>query len=368
MGLPVFFAKNQRMLNCSLPPGIWRDRLLPKPDKQLTTPNKEKITLTAGGSTYAAGTWPLLSLESHSSVSIGVMADQSSSNEIKNSVFMNTVLSSLVGIIAMGLTLFLILNLLRSYDELRAKQRQLIQSGKLAALGELSAGIAHEINQPLTALSMGLENIAYDALTETVSPQTVNQKCASLLAHTERIKKIIAHVRIFSREQDHDLKERFDINECIDYALSLMTVQCHSHGIRVRREMKSGLPPVLGNRYLFEQVIQNILSNARYALDRVDAARRPADYIKTITIATNQTGRMLRVEIEDNGIGILPRKLDRIFDPFYTTKPPQDGTGLGLSIAYGLVQDMNGSIQAESRLNEFTRLCLLIPSAPENRQ
>ncbi len=246
-------------------------------------------------------------------------------------------------------------------DEALRKQREqqqiLIQRSKLESLGKLAAGIAHEINQPLSGISLGLDNIL--GRTEP-DREYIRAKCDALFEDIERIRQIIEHVRVFSRDQKSIVFDRLDVNAVIRDALSMMQVQLTNRNIDVACRLDENPGYTIGNRYKLEQVVLNLISNARDAVeDRALSA--DAGYRKKIAIETVADGETIRIVVEDNGIGIRESEIGSIFDPFYTSKAPDKGTGLGLSICYGIVREMNGDISVESRSDDFTRFTITLP-------
>ncbi len=236
------------------------------------------------------------------------------------------------------------------------KQHQLlIQKSKLESIGKLAAGMAHEINQPLLGISLGLENIRNKIKLGKVSDEYLNEKVATFSDNVNRIKQIIEHVRIFSREQNSIEVEVYNINETIKNAVSIMTSQFRKHSIELLLHLHSSPLCSLGNRYRFEQVIINLLSNARDAVEELPLPRR------TISVTTSQQSEMIVVAVKDTGIGVSSLELGQIFYPFYTTKEPEKGTGLGLSIAYGIIKDMNGSIDISSEQGKYTEAVITLP-------
>lgn len=220
----------------------------------------------------------------------------------------------------------------------RVKQveRKLMQAEKLAAIGFLSAGVAHEINNPIAVIVTRLELIK-KAL-EKGDEERVKKDLDVLRNHATRIGKIAGSLLTFSREAPKDLSA-VDINEIVERVMGLIEYPITKKGIRLERNLGRGLPKVWANSSGMEQVIYNVTYNAYQATDA-----------GTITIDTRR-GADGRVElvISDTGKGIEKEALERIFEPFYTTKEAGSGTGLGLSITYGIIQDFGGSINVDSR-------------------
>ncbi len=253
----------------------------------------------------------------------------------------------------------------RVKEELKKRQRQqqlLIQKSKLESMGELSAGMAHEINQPLGGISMGLDNILFKMSMDSISEDYLKNKINSLFKDIDRIRQIINHMRVFSKDQEEIITEVIDINDVINDALSLVKTQYKNHNINIVLELSEKKCLTEGNKYRIEQVILNLLSNAKYAVDARQKAIRNKAYVKTIKISSYLNHSNVFISIEDNGMGIAKKNLSKIYDPFFTTKDVENGTGLGLSITYGIIKEMKGDIGVESQLNKFTKVLVSLPA------
>jgi two-component system NtrC family sensor kinase len=252
----------------------------------------------------------------------------------------------------------------RVKEELKKRQKQqqlLIQKSKLESMGELSAGIAHEINQPLGGISMGLDNILFKMSLEGVSEDYIKNKINALFKDIDRIRQIINHVRVFSRDQEIVVSEIVDVNEVIHDALSMMSRQYYNQNVHISLNLSDEKCFTIGNKYRVEQVILNLLSNAKYAVDERQKILNSRNYTKSITISSINKGSEVVFEIEDNGTGIPKKNLSNIFDPFFTTKDVEHGTGLGLSISYGIIKEMKGQIMVDSQVNKYTRVSVTLP-------
>ncbi|MCD4747700.1 MAG: PAS domain S-box protein [Bacteroidales bacterium] len=252
----------------------------------------------------------------------------------------------------------------RVNEELKRREKQqqlLIQKSKLESLGELAAGIAHEINQPLGGISMGLDNILFKLSNDNLSKEYIKSKCNSLFLDIDRIKQIINHVRIFSRDQETVYFDKIDVNEVIHNALSMINTQYSNHNIKILLNLEKNSCFSVGNKYKLEQVILNLISNARYAVEERQKMINNKKYQKQIEINSFCTDNKINLEIEDNGIGISEENLNNIFNPFFTTKDVEKGTGLGLSITYGILKEMQGDISVISEINKFTKIKVSLP-------
>ena len=253
---------------------------------------------------------------------------------------------------------------IRVKEELKKRQEQqrlLIQKSKLESMGELSAGIAHEINQPLGGISMGLDNILFKMSLGDISDEYLTSKLEALFQDIDRIRQIINHVRVFSRDQQSGLLETFQLNEVIKSAVSLVNNQYSNHSIDLQLNLGKEDMLVKGNKYKIEQVLLNLLSNAKFAVEEKQKSKSSKSFTKKIRINTFTKDSVVVFEVEDNGSGIYKKDLDNIFDPFFTTKDVENGTGLGLSISYGIIKEMKGNIDVESEINRFTKMKVSLP-------
>ena len=236
----------------------------------------------------------------------------------------------------------------------------LLQKTKLEFIGEMAAGMAHEINQPLTGITMGLDNILNKANSSGVDQVYLKEKLKTLFGYVTRIENIIEHVRTFSRDQQITIFEKYSINETIENALLLVRKTYVGNNIDINFECPT-LLYARGNKYKFEQVMLNLLSNAKDAIMEKERHTNGILLNKTIDIILKEEKEMNIILVKDNGIGIKLENIDNIFKPFYTTKEANKGTGLGLSIAYGIINEMKGEIETESIENEYTLMKISLP-------
>jgi PAS domain S-box-containing protein len=256
--------------------------------------------------------------------------------------------------------------------ELEHKQVQLIQSGKLATLGEMATGIAHELNQPLSGIRTRAQFVTKLIERGKFKPDSIDQKQKEIVSLIDRISKIIDHMRIFARQANRH-HAPFSINDSIEGALSLIGEQMRTHAINLTLEIPDDLPKVYGESLQIEQVILNLMSNARDALDaRVEMESSGPEDRKRFTrelniraFCTEETHEII-LEIEDNGMGMDEETRSRIFDPFFTTKEVGRGTGLGLSISYGIITDHHGRVDVESEEGLGTTFKISLPACPDD--
>ncbi|MEM6713006.1 MAG: ATP-binding protein [Pseudomonadota bacterium] len=223
-------------------------------------------------------------------------------------------------------------------DRLRKTQTELVQAGKLAALGQMAAALSHEINQPLAAVKTYAENAATFIDREGYSDARENVSRISKMA--DRISAISGHLRNFARRPRENVRA-VDVVHAIDDALALMETRLQSSGAFVNYERPDTPSWVRGGHLRLQQVVVNLISNA---LDAMDGSKHPS---LTIRVTERGAGRTM-VEVADEGPGLTDETIAAMFDPFFTTKSPGKGLGLGLSISYNIVEDFGGHMSARN--------------------
>jgi PAS domain S-box-containing protein len=223
--------------------------------------------------------------------------------------------------------------------QLKEKQAQLVQSSKLASIGELATGIAHEINNPLNNINLFVGNVLDQIEHGECRADFVARNLRNAVEQVKRAATIIDHLRSFARVASVHY-EPASLNYIVEVALSFMSEQLRLHSVTVDLQLCEADPVIMANRIQLEQVLINLITNARDAMD--------ASPLKTLTLTTGVEGDQAKIRVEDVGMGIPPEMIVRIFDPFFTTKPVGKGTGLGLSISYGIVKEHRGTIEVNS--------------------
>jgi polar amino acid transport system substrate-binding protein len=263
----------------------------------------------------------------------------------------------------------------KAYATLTERQRLLVQTEKQASLGQLVAGIAHEINNPIQFIYGNMAILA-EAFADTLplldeqSARRPDLRIARLdypffreqvpvllkdMANgAARIGAIVRDLKTFARRDEGALEESVDLNEAVQASLRLLYDVIRY--LRVERELDPNLPRLRGNLTQLEQVVVNAVQNAAEAIGR----HTPGGLIRVCTRAED-AGRRIRLSVQDNGGGILPEVRDRIFDPFFTTKQRSGGTGLGLAITYGIIQQHQGEIEVETQVGAGTVFHFLLP-------
>jgi C4-dicarboxylate-specific signal transduction histidine kinase len=253
------------------------------------------------------------------------------------------------------------------HDEIRERTeiegaRRLIEvkameQSKLASLGQVATGIAHEINQPLTYINTMIQTMREDIELDDLDTRRAHQGLTESHRQVERISSIIDHLRIFGRI-DNLVTEEISIDDVVQNTLLLIGEWLRLSDITIDIQNDENLVTIRGNANQLEQVFLNLLQNASDALS--DDQRNA----KKITVAIRSTPDQsaVQVELSDNGAGIASEHFDKIFEPFFTTKDVGKGTGLGLSVAHGIVREHGGTITCESKLNEGTTFLITLPA------
>jgi signal transduction histidine kinase len=274
--------------------------------------------------------------------------------------------------------------LAKSLEDLRTAQDRLVQTEKLASLGQLTAGIAHEIKNPLNfvnnfssvsvelidELQEALRTIAVDDKTRadvTEVSDMLRDNLEKVVQHGKRADSIVKNMLLHSRQGSGE-HQPVDINALVEESLNLAY-----HGARAEKQgfnitLQRSLDPTAGQVDLFPQeitrVLLNLISNGFYATTKRKAESRGGDYEPTLLASTKSLGDSVEIRIRDNGAGIPPEVRDKMFNPFFTTKPAGEGTGLGLSLSHDIIVKQHaGTIEVDTRPGEFTEFRIVLPRA-----
>jgi C4-dicarboxylate-specific signal transduction histidine kinase len=229
------------------------------------------------------------------------------------------------------------------------------ETERLAALGTVAAGIAHEINNPLAIVTSGVEFALEELRAHGGAPPDALESLMEAKEGAQRVSAIVRDMKSLSRHGASDPPAAVDLHRVADAAINLSRGAVRARATVVRDYGE--VPTVYGSETRLGQVLINLLVNAAQAMVRED----PAGNHIHVRISTDATGHAV-LAVEDNGAGIPPEVLGRIFDPFFTTKPQGEGTGLGLSISRTLVEDMGGALTVESRLGAGTVVSVVLPA------
>lgn len=245
--------------------------------------------------------------------------------------------------------------------EMVEKDAQLIQASKMSSLGEMSAGVAHELNQPLNAIKLGNEYLTTMAESgKEVPPENLMQVAREVSAQVSRAAGIINRLREFGRKTDF-AREKVALNKPVEGVLRLVKRQLALDGIEIETRLNPALPSIMAHANRLEQVIFNLVVNAGDAV-RQKMNDAPNGAPGRIEIETDGLDGQVVLTIKDNGIGIDEALLQKIFEPFYTTKEVGKGMGLGLTIIYSIVKDYGGKIDVTSKKGQGTTFTLIFPA------
>ena len=249
--------------------------------------------------------------------------------------------------------------LANSFNEMTQKlseaQRQVYQSQKLAAVGQLAAGVAHEINNPLT----GVLSYSSFLLKRAEDKPEFKEDLEVIVRETQRCRGIVKGLLDFARQSPPE-KRPSDINEIVDRAVRIVQTQLATHHVELRRNGRADLPMVQADANQIQQVIVNLLLNANDAIGDGGGTVAVTTDFNMAGGATQTHATEVEIRVSDTGCGIPPGNLQRIFDPFFSTKGPK-GTGLGLAVAWGIIEKHNGHIEVDSTVGKGTTFRVLLP-------
>jgi signal transduction histidine kinase len=239
--------------------------------------------------------------------------------------------------------------------ELESRQEQLVQSRKIAAVGTLTSGIAHELNNPINNISLILESLVEDGMTMGKSERL--RLFQEAMAQTDRASETVKNLLEFSRAS-HPKMENISIEEIVDKAVRLVKNELHLNNIKFSKKIEDGIPEMSVDRSGIQQVLLNLFINSIQAMPKGGDLKVLARFSESL--------KEVWIDIEDTGEGIPPDQLNNIFDPFFTTKREGEGTGLGLSVSYSIIKKHGGSIQAKSVPGQATCFSIHLPIGVKN--
>jgi PAS domain S-box-containing protein len=242
----------------------------------------------------------------------------------------------------------MVLAIIRDITERKKMQENLIVTDRLASIGELASGLAHELNNPLTSV-IGFAEL----LLEKELPEEIKENVNYMCREAKRTATIVRNMLTFARKHPIS-KQSIDINTVISKVLEMRSYEHKINNISDIKNLAVDLPTINADFFQIQQVILNIVINAEYFM-------KEAHGNGVLTVSSEKSGQNIKISIADNGPGIPEETLNRMFDPFFTTKPVGKGTGLGLSICYGIVTEHNGRIYAESEVGKGTKFVIELP-------
>src|SRR5690242_31891 len=264
-----------------------------------------------------------------------------------------------------------------AYRDLKAAQASLIQAEKMASLGQLTAGIAHEIKNPLNfvnnfaELSVDLLDELNDAVANNWQAEvgeltgTLKGNLGKIAEHGRRADGIVRGMLEHSRGSSGE-RRSVDLNALVEEALNLAyhgaRAQDQNFNVTLQRDLGGGIAPITLAPQDVTRVLLNLFSNGFYAVRERQRTEVPAGFEPTVTVTTRDVDGAVEIKVHDNGIGIPSEIKDRLFQPFFTTKPPGEGTGLGLSMSYDIItQQHGGSISVDSKVSEYSEFTVRLP-------
>lgn len=248
--------------------------------------------------------------------------------------------------------------LAQANQQLKDTTAHLVHTERMTALGELTAGIAHELNQPLNNIKIICQDILRDINKDRLEIDTLPQSVGDVVGQINKMAKIIDHMRIFTRRPNVTYKEEFSVNRIIENTFMLIGEQLRVHNIEVIKDLETNLPSIVGNPIGLEQVFTNLLINARDAVESRGSGQ-------LIEIKSSLKDEQIIVSFKNNG-GSIPLTIrNQIFEPFFTTKEPGKGTGLGLSISKKLLEEHGGKLVLEDGEEGWAEFTIILPTTYE---
>ena len=247
------------------------------------------------------------------------------------------------------------LGVTRDITERKRLEEQLQLAGRLAAVGELAAGVAHELNNPLAAI----QGFTQLLTARKDVDETLRKDLETIYREAQRASRITGNLLSFGRRHEPE-KRLISVNEVVEKTLELRAHQMKVNNIEVSVELQPDLPITMADFHQMQQVFVNIINNAEQAMTEAHGRGK-------LLVKTKESGKMVQIAFTDSGPGIPEENLNRIFDPFFTTKEVGKGTGLGLSICYGIVAAHGGHIYARSKLGRGTTFVVEIPIVSDNK-
>ena len=250
--------------------------------------------------------------------------------------------------------------------ELEQVQARLFQSSKLATLGEMSTGIAHEINQPLAGIALIVKNTSMLLAKNKLSVSNIKKDIKDIESMIQRISKIIYHIRVFAGQESMDFTN-VNIHNTLEASLNLLREQLRQHNIKIIFNFSLNLPEIIGEPYQLEQVWINLIINARDAIEtkKTKMSKDGSEFKGQINIKTKlrelKAKQFVEINVSDNGTGLNETQREKAFEPFFTSKEVGQGIGLGLPISYGIIKKHKGTIELKNQQAEGTSITVLLP-------
>jgi C4-dicarboxylate-specific signal transduction histidine kinase len=247
-----------------------------------------------------------------------------------------------------------------AYEKLKKSQAQLVQSGKMSAIGQLSSGVAHELNNPLTGILSGAQilKVSFDD-PKAFKLEDFKELIDIMEESALRCKKIVRSLLDFSHAGLSELRP-LSLNDLADRVVNLVEYDMRLRDVYIRRQFSADLPSITGDSALLQQVIFNMVSNAGWAIEQKQ--NRSEKGIIVLDTKYLKESKTVCLTISDNGIGVKFENMSRLFEPFFTTKPVGQGPGLSLSVCYSIIKEHGGSIEAASVEGKGTDFRITLPT------
>jgi PAS domain S-box-containing protein len=251
-----------------------------------------------------------------------------------------------------------VIEIVQDISESLKQRAQSMRTGQLAALGELAAGVAHEINNPIN----GVINYAQLILNKAVEDSREEELSKRIIRESERVATIVRELLYFSRTESQQV-ETLSVLEALNESLALVQNQLNKEGISLQIKLPEGLPMINSRSHQIQRLFLNLISNARYALTEKYPETDPNKVLMVVgEVVEKDHQSFVSITFRDHGTGIPPELLERVLNPFVTTKAAGVGTGLGLSISYEIVQKHDGELSITSQEGEYTEAVVLLPA------
>ena len=243
-------------------------------------------------------------------------------------------------------------------EKLQQIESHLVQSEKLSALGELTAGVSHELNQPLNGIKITSQSLLRDIKKNRLAEVELEEDLTEIVKQVNKMAEIINHMRTYTRNTEGSSSEMIDISTVIEGPFKILDQQLKTHGIEVIKDFAPGLPEVMCDPIRLEQVFMNLITNAKGSVESCGKENKRIE----IRAYESDDSQSVEVTVKDNGEGIPEHLRQKIFQPFFTTKEPGKGTGLGLSVSHTIIEEHRGRIELESKVGEGTTFKVILPT------
>ncbi len=251
--------------------------------------------------------------------------------------------------------------------EIKETSDQLIQAEKLSALGEATAGVAHEVSQPLNGIKIIAQSLISDIKKDRLELDLLSQDMSEIVGLVNKMAMIIDHMRTFYRRSEGGINDKININRVLKMPFIILGEQLKNHNIEVIDRLSPELPDVLGDQIRLEQVFMNLINNAKVALMDCNKQKKRIELTTYVSDRFKSDAPSVVAEITDNGSGVREDLRKKIFEPFFTTREAGKGTGLGLSISSKIIEEHGGKIDLESEVGKGSTFRVILPCAGENK-